>query len=132
MQDLIEKLKAATEGSRKLDTQIEACRLGEDWYPSISEISGEWLCFSKSKFRDAAKKFPECRAAPAYTRSLDAARALVPSTLQWRVGADVENGAGWAVVGRADFDDFTETIADAATPEIALCIAAIEAGEQMK
>jgi len=68
--ELIERL--AGEPSQQNDARIHAHILGSDWYAKRSEINGEWLCFSRTSFRDQAHKLPDCKSAPPYTSSLDA------------------------------------------------------------
>ena len=108
---LIAKLEAATEGSRELDFAIRLV----DEEPG-TKIDG---------------RFAEL--VPRYTTSLDAALTLVPADPKggwyWRVGHS-SLYRGWAHLNRYhpdNCDTGDETSANAATPALALCMAALRA-----
>lgn len=109
---IIAKLEAASEGSRELDREIDR-QMGSKW---------------------------EGKYAP-YTQSIDAALSLVPerwypSLIAWNVEILSEpNDRVWATVvrhGPNDLPDGGHRMGTAATPALALCIAALKAREEKK
>ena len=137
MPTLIEKLEAAGEGSRELDTRIHA--LLEDRDLRQDEF-GRLLGRSREAPHDecimAYPNFSPDTAIPCYTTSLDAALTLVPEGYrlelyqsangEWwdadlsPLGYDVDHEDGWSNGdGKAD-------------PALALCIAALKAREAME
>lgn len=122
MNDLIEKLEAATEGSRELDADIAQ---HVDWprirgakrLPDRPDSSGY--------FEISADTW---QAVPRYTTSLDAALTLVPEG--W--GCDLgiwPSGNGARLTPGVNI--FHAIYREAQTPALALCIAALKArGEQ--
>jgi len=145
MNDLIPRLERATGPDRELDGAIA---LATGWQHKETEdgrgISGEpiikhtWTSpggeefWEKTTIFNRANKYPE--ELPHYTASLDAALTLVPEGYRWNVESS-ENGllshikpvAGVAVDEAAapSSDQFF-----AATPALALCIAALKAREE--
>ncbi len=70
-----------------------------------------------------------CRCAPRFTESIDAALTLVPEGLEWHVAGPNKrhgNGQAWAGVFGEPFVG-SENDSFAATPAIAICIAALRA-----
>lgn len=103
MRDLIARLEAATGPDRDLDFAIAAAVGWPD---------------SPHSHQHARR----------YTEHLDAARSLVPEGWDWSV-----DGFGKSARGRgylySPYPDCEEVEAEAATPAIALCIAALRARE---
>jgi len=133
---LIEMLKKATKGSPMLDWAI-AEALGEVPPHSIRTVGcdyewyrqpGEW---SLSKALDSEGRSMTYWSPCPRTTSIDAALTLVPSAHEWRCGNDGENNNGWAAVGNDVWDECnTEIASTAATPALALCIAALRARKE--
>ncbi len=98
LHDLVERLETATGPDRKIDAAI--CR----------------LCVPK-KFG-----FAKLRDWPRYTASIDAAITLIPEWLAYQCGCDIDLTPTARVFGH---DVHTEEFA--ASPAIALCIAALKA-----
>lgn len=98
MEQLIQKLEAATEGSKRLDYEI--------WRNTGGAELSDW----------------EDRIWPAYTTSLDAALSLVPEGMWWKFSSRTKV----AHIGRNKNGTATDT-AKAATAPLALCIAALRA-----
>lgn len=96
--DLIERLKAATEGSAELDR-------------AIGEVTG------RGYFEQP------CLGAYCYTRSIDTAVTLIPPGEPWNIGLETSNLHGIAWVSA------NGPFMTAATPALALCIAALMARE---
>lgn len=109
MDDLIKRLKAATEGNAELSAEIARDVVGLKFH--------EWpnWVVTTSRMHD----FPALVWCPAYTESLDAAVTLIPAGIFWGAGSTATNYA-WAGVRQ---------FAGAATPALALCIAALMARE---
>jgi hypothetical protein len=148
---IIEKLEAATEGSRELDaliwTQIlPKSGMGLDGYMRIESATFEyeagkngyvhqWVCNNGERLTGPL------RPAPHYTTSLDAALQLVPYEADWDCGFIRENKAYTANIMlpmtaeqmKERFPDWPEGAgystehAKARTPALALCIAALKA-----
>jgi hypothetical protein len=118
MTDLIERLEAATEGSRELDALIHATTLslGRDYWPDERGRVVEYTGLRKILHR-----------APHYTTSIDAALTLVPEGWGWSVNDDSE--ACLTLPGNGFLSDRgdIELYGRSATPAIALCIAALRA-----
>lgn len=116
MTDLIEKLESATEGSRELDAQI-ATVLGfkVSWAGKAKHILMYWCPLGQ----------PAARRVPRWTTSLDTALTLVPE--EWHITISGQNDT-WA--GRLEHMRKPEQIGLAATPALALCIAALKAQEK--
>ena len=124
LQELIARLEKATEGSRELDAEIAV-------------VSGEFLHGKVSKTRPwLVTQAGINREPPRYSASIDAALTLVPEDFQWLVRDD-ERG-GFCNVTSPDFvaiegsNGQDESIGKrfptyAATPALALCIAALRA-----
>jgi len=114
LSDLIAELERATEGSRELDLAI--CR-------------GIGAAVIASPRRPVVKfaRGDHWRSPPAYTTSLDAALSLVPEGWSWmvrNVHGNMGGPQGVAYCTRPDTDNET---ARAATPALALVIAALKA-----
>lgn len=103
MTDLIERLEAATEGSRELDEEI-----AQAIFPKLKRRHASW-------YIDDVRTNIE-----PFSTSLDAALTLVPEGLMW----DVES-RGAAFVGDPKMP--SRMFEMAATPALALCIAALKA-----
>lgn len=113
--ELIAALEAADEGSRELDDAIADAIWGQR--QPITRPGGHMrMCWQ----RDTA--FP-CSISPYFTTSLDAAVTLVPDGWEWHVSASGK------VVVRIDESGLDEHYiqANARTPALALCIAALRA-----
>lgn len=108
--DLIARLEAATEGSRELDGAI---------YETVTGV------------RITGPRDKEWLVVPFYTTSLDAALTLVPEGLCWGLNTHPEDeifNPGGAQAFVSDMlEDGIYAHADAATPALALCIAALKA-----
>jgi hypothetical protein len=111
MKDLIAELEAAPKGSRELEYKIA---IALDWHENGVSIQAFIEKFPDSK--PLHRKFPK------WTRSLDAARLLVQGC-RWEVQQD--RTAAFASVDG-------ETTGRIATPELALCIAALLAHQVME
>lgn len=135
--ELIERLERAEWPSRELDAEIDAF-LG--WAPLANPTSaGGLIDMMVSPSGETVR-----RTVPHYTASIDAALTLVPEG--WRIAGFVEYGNGMKWKGRiycalvpSDLSHLPRTYAahsaaavrcdHAATPAIALCIAALKAKE---
>ena len=127
MSDLIARLEAAEEGSRELDFAI-AEHLG--MHPRWSK--------STTKARKMHRHV-DGGPIPAWTGGIDAALTLVPEGWDYSIGTDTRKDEsarkyGWArVMERAEDHPghYTgnELYAEAATPALALCAAALKARE---
>lgn len=95
--DIIPRLLEAQEGSRELDALIHGL---------VADISK--------------------LAVPRYTTSLDAARTLMPPLFAWSVESS-RSAPGHAWLYPPDNIDDIDFQGEAATPELALCIAALRA-----
>ena len=122
LQSLIQKLEKATEGSAALN--VEIWRLAAP--KRVARHRSDALAFT-SKGATEEVKYEAVRsrlerAAPDFTRSLDAALTLVPEGWSWRVQSEM-GGVPFALVATLD-ERFPVS---AATPALALCIAALRA-----
>ena len=137
MKDLIEKLEAATEGSRELDAEIAYAVQWrpDEWPPSAQSFREHEAKHDYATAWIAHAPFRAAWPIPHYTTSLDAALSLVPEgrriySLQdqrhfqrnqgWFCGIDEICGLGCV---------FTK---EAATPALALAIAALKARVEME
>lgn len=145
MQDLIDKLESATEGSRELDAHLSAALLGNGAYAAVSEFNGAW-CVYRGEDRSGRARVvssnrgdvPDVRLH--YTTSLDAALTLVPEGDGWLISDKpfaeifrplrVLAGRPTALADRVGV--FGDKEIRKSTPALALCIAALRAREQMK
>jgi hypothetical protein len=75
---------------------------------------------------DAAEEYAACET-PAYTAGLDAAVALVPSGWGWSVGGWADDGFTNAIAVVSERRKFMRPQVHAATPALALCLAALRA-----
>ena len=107
MKELIERIEAASEGSRELDEAISAKVAGVR-FQSVSTAGG------------GLRQFGYGLSTPDYTTSIDAALTLVPESCGWAV---YEHGS--AQVGR----NTKQYFGDANTPALAICAAALKARE---
>ena len=128
---LIERLESATEGSRELDEAIinalcpdAMCRQDPAWEDSITVYHADALL-------DSGKA-----ELPHYTTSLDAALTLVPEGWEWSLAGGNKNepvqvpyASCWP--DEQPFPAELDLYAEAATPSLALCIAALKAREAM-
>ena len=122
--ELIARLEAATEGSRELDAEIGA----HPATPSCGVRKGA----AKERVVEAADTHdPPLVNLPHYTTSIDAALTLVPEGMEWALSNHGQTGAEqlcWAGVFGSPFIG-SECDSHAATPVLALCIAALRARE---
>ena len=114
MKELIAKLEKASEGSRELDCDIPES-LGWPVRRKPPSYKNPWC---------RAPEWKSIRTVPHYTTNIDAALQLVPEGFQWEVrhiptdeGSNYSAQANWQPTGRCY----------AATPALALCIAALKA-----
>lgn len=108
---LIEKLEAASEGSRELDL----------WISHLAGKHGSTFHHNEAFERiQRGRKLLDMKWLPHYTTSLDTALSLVPEGKLWTVSN--YNGFGQC---EAWFDD-GDFCHPAATPALALCIAALK------
>jgi len=130
MKDLIEKLKAATDGSRELDVAVWNAVNPDCPNVAVLEHGSVQLRDRKlqekkvSGFSIVTWTGSDDWAVPSYTTSMDAALLLVPEKHDgW--SCNVQNGICQALI----FKDGDGVIGrgDAATPELAICAAALEA-----
>ncbi len=113
MKDIIAELEKAEAGSRELDRIIFELVKGRKRHISTFE------------------QYESSEILPRYTVSIDAALILVPEGHEWETGSNLENQKGWAKVGDNVWDEcFEDIVVIAATPALALCIAALKASEQ--
>jgi len=124
--DLIARLERATEGSRELDAEIYLCvgKIAPEkqavWDAPIPLLEYAKLCVDWHGNQ--------------FTRNLAAAESLVPKAPRgegwfWRAGRGSVN-PGWAHLNKYDASNCNaedEVTAYAATPALALCIAALRA-----
>ncbi len=111
MADLADRIEAATEGSRELDAEI-ALAIG-------------WQNCIPCDFNGIKHRMGGILNAPPFSRSVDAALSLVPEGWDWATGSNGANRGHSLLASRDDTD--REIEADAATPALALCAAAIRA-----
>jgi len=96
---LIARLEAATAGSRELDSAISR---------AVGDVTAIELCTDHGRIVGC----------PAFTASIDAALALVPEGKDWTVRS-------CAVMAEVDIGEDEWISVNAATPALALCIAAL-------
>lgn len=111
MKDLIEKLEAATEGSRELDAEIAIAS-------GTAPVGAFRPCASLDNGTFGTGAY-SLWSAPHYTSSLDAALTLVLKGFGWNVNDDCGDVAVFGETG--------EFRGDGRTPALALCIAALKA-----
>ena len=107
--DLIARLEKATGPDRELDVGIAAAIFGSYQFFGDERrfwINGSW------------------ESAPNSTGSMDAAISLVPRPMCWNGGEVNEDDQPWACITDSEGADYAAT---AATPILALCIAALKA-----
>lgn len=111
--ELIAALESANEGSRELDADI-AEAIGVPLTPHLHPDNAAWMRRQKAK---------------PYTTSIDAALTLMPAGYAMEVGLDPEDGQ--ARVWKYDPSGGTQRLweANAPTPALALCIAALKASK---
>lgn len=124
MTDLIERLEALTRPCAETDALIHAAVYVPDGEVEKSPINGAWCIFvagydGKRRLWEAQRG--QTRTQP-YTASIDAAMTLVPEGWSWSLfGPDNQ-----ACLVNPENPSQAATC-DAATPAIALCIAALKA-----
>jgi hypothetical protein len=122
MRDLIAALRAATGPGRELDARIAVLEGAE-----IHD--GDWMLVTSFDGRPKSAVVP----VPDYTGSIDAALTLVPEGLQWGVNTHPPDelfnpgGAQAFVSDMVMTEGGVYAHSDAATPALALVIAALEA-----
>lgn len=109
--DILSRLQAASGPDLVIDADIYARIHGYEVY---AHWNGVYAVFEMP-----GGGWEHLEALPAYTGSLDAAMTLVPENHGWNVGSTVGAFQQKAIVGAQE--------AYAATPAIALCIAALQA-----
>lgn len=122
MQDLIERLEKANGPDRELDGAI-ALSLG--W--TYQKMKGD----KRAYYRKPGVTDCYLRATvPEYTSSLDAALTLVPVDLGWDAGqfGDISYATVWSDDRTCPQDRYQ---VEAASPAVALCIAALRAREHV-
>jgi hypothetical protein len=131
MRDIIERLESATGADREIDREIAVQALG--WSPPRNAgvcgpnyvKSGDFMWYDRE---GCARGFEP----PAYTASIDAAMTLVPNDCVWGLSKQ-ERGFTGPYYYQASVMPPSGPWADgivAATPALALCIAALKAREQ--
>lgn len=118
--DLLERLKSAKEGNRNLDVEIAAA-IGCTKAPQSNPYNSLRLLHPNGRTMDL----------PAYTASIDAALTLVPKGWYWGVdcrGIVHLDPAGIFPIVMDGSPCFAEL--QAATPALAICIAALYALEE--
>lgn len=136
---LAERCEKASEGSRELDAAIEAAckRCGDcdvmfkvknpHLNQFVPEERGAVSFYAVDD--DGEAHLLARRAAPHYTTSLDAAMTLVPKDCGWMTRWPFDGPPTSAYAGRRDGAIHTSR---AATPELALCAAALRAQAEME
>lgn len=114
--DLLKRLKAAEIGEWALDSEV-ATAIGCTKAPQTNPYNSFRVLHPNGR----------TMALPAYTTSIDVALTLVPEGWSWRTG-NIPSGRGFADLGTQKSLQCIE----AATPALALCIAALCAREAMK
>lgn len=140
MQQVIDRLKAATAPSRELDIVIAQANPIEGWRV---DDSGHVECYADMGGGDGPGWFASGQEVPEYTASLDAAMKLIdPKAMRimhmegsWEP-AHPEVWAAWTVtwypVGvEPDGKSYHAAIEGGPTPAMALCVAALEARRRM-
>jgi hypothetical protein len=131
LDDLIIKLETASEGSRRLDGEIAIClelipRFDRSKYIDGTQFrftAGDDGAIAVDKLLPDGRRYPEYGClAPAHTTSLDAALTLVPEGFPYEIKARNVEGV---MEYRAQLN-YTKP-SYAATPALALCIAALKA-----
>ena len=123
----IEELERATEGSRELDGEIFFAAIRDDMEPDIREFAERVGCsMTNASARCSGPAIPH------YTTSLDAALTLVPEGKFFATVTRRPDGVGHAKCHSPDDLLGREGIVTAATPALALCIAALKAIEHEK
>lgn len=121
--DLIQRLQEAAEGSRELDLEIGEAVAVVRFNPATGRYR-----------TDRLNKETLVHNAPRYTTSIDAALTLVPEHFRWSVNARqnaVDRVDGYlAHVWFGTTPSYESTETWAATPALALCIAALKARTQ--
>lgn len=127
-ENLIDRLEKATGPDRELDVAI-AFAIGR-----VRERDGNYL-YATGNDSDMVVEPNEyddhivAQPLGYYTRSLDAAATLVPEkAAAWRVG---RGDVSWAVVSEGYRDSDKDHTVQAATPAIALCVAALKARSEL-
>lgn len=105
MQDLIVRLEQATGPNRDLDRDL--------WFCLVPEMEGCWPHWSGLERRSIC---------PRFTGSIDIALALIPKGMCWLIAF-----GGFARITRGLGDEQVVWSVTAATPAIAMCVAALKA-----
>lgn len=118
-QSLIERLKAATEGSRELDAEIE-CAVEAGWKPAgLARYAG--LVVREPGGTTSLRHY-----APTYSTSLDAIVGLIKRKLPgWWIQYLGQDLRGWAT--RIERQGVSLGLFVSPTPALALCIALLSA-----
>jgi hypothetical protein len=130
--ELIAALEAATGPSRQLDAEIARAVYAPDGRVKQSPFNGEWCVYHPTQDRtlDRVRVLQ-------FTASIDAALTLVPEGWVWAVHGPDSGNLAYACLCDRDViqppEPWLETYptqeSHAATPAIALCIAALRARE---
>lgn len=146
--ELIERLEKAQEGSRELDAAIRFVVAGDMtrcnyeercWCENAGKPDhdnengcGKWLGLYDER-TSYPRNWEEDVRLPHYTTSLDAALSLVPEGMCWWIESEDDGPMGTrrpsAVVAKRGSNPFASTTIFAATPALALTIAALKAKE---
>lgn len=121
MEDLIELLEKATEGSRELDARIW-CEVGQREFKRIDE---KFVVYKKG-----GVGYLDLSHIPAYTTSVDCALTLVPDGMHKHMGdeyGDNRGGASWARIFPPHNQRNGTGNQWARTLPLALCIATLRA-----
>ena len=124
MTDLITRLETAAEGSRELDAHIHARQLGGEFKHFTG--GGALIVVNGLQHGVAESVLPH------YTTSLDAALTLVPEGWAWMVQSipyhwQAHTADLWIPSQYSKGLEVEKMRVDAATPALALCIAALRA-----
>lgn len=113
--ELAAKCEAASGPSREIDLALDLKARPQQW--SVSAVEHGLDC--PLSWFDASEL-------PEYTTSLDAASKLVPQGWDWCAGTERNAGGGHAYLRHVQIRT-KEAEADATTPALALCAAALKA-----
>ena len=136
MNDLIAALEQATGPSRELDDAISTA-IGNPPPKTGGYYGWEKSGGSYTKPRDSEGRTHDTWSAPHYTSSLDSALTLVPEGWAWfvqHIGKPFTTGSArlWIPAQWTQGIPKEQFVNEAATPALALCIAALRAREAQK
>lgn len=127
MTDLIERLEAATEGSRELDCEV-ACALGWKFERRGNRKKRWWYepGLDEAESLDSSHRHNSAWPNMRWTTSIDAALTLVPEGLLWIIFGNHGDGIV-EMFPSGSRNDYEKTLAS--TVPLAICIAALKAQE---